>query len=166
MFGASAGGVAPILASLFSDLPMLEAGPTVGIAAGYRWGPFYLGGSYAHTFYGSATWTEKEVPLRTLSASGDTLALDIIGITAPEAAVAAMIHVSAGWRVISAQTALGGAPSWTTQSNLAVRLLGVGLWVRAGPLRIVPETALEVGPLGPSASFTVTTFFDAATATR
>jgi hypothetical protein len=168
--GASVGAITPLLQSKwpFDDPPALGPGPSVGISAGYRWGGVYVGAAYGHAFFGSETWSQKTTTFRTISAGGDTLALDLMAFTAPEASVSAVFHVSAGWRFIGAQMDSGpGAPPWQmTASNVNVRLLGVGLSVRTGGLRIVPEASLEIGPLTPFASLTLTAFFDPGAASR
>jgi hypothetical protein len=163
MFGATLSAIAPTIQNQYTGPPTLGYGPAIGIGAGYRWGWFYLGGSYQHAFFGGGTLSVKEQTSRTVRANGDFVGLDLVAITAPEATLAAFFRFSAGMRVINAQMDGGGS---RTASNLDVTPLGVGLSIRTGKLRLLPEASFEIGPVTAYASLALTASFDPATATR
>jgi hypothetical protein len=147
MVGATVGELAPVLPTLFNRTNPLTAGPAIRVGAGLRKGSVYVGASYEHAFLGLDTWNGQPA-----TAQSDYGGADLVLLTAPEAQLSAFFHFSLGYRVINE----GGF----TVSSADLRLLGVGLSIRAGALRIVPEASLEAGPQSPYVSFALTTYYD------
>jgi hypothetical protein len=162
MAGATVTYFSPVLGAPFTDAPALGAGPAFKVSAGWRWGAWYLGGAYQHAFLGGGTWSHESSIENTSSASSDYAGLEVIAITAPEAPLAAFFRFGAGYRFIEAQQGPGSSGVGPiAANNFDLTVLGIGAQIKAGDwLRIVPEAALEVGPLNLYSSLQVTAYFD------
>ncbi len=148
----------------WSDPPSYGAGPAIGVTAGYRWDWFVLGVTYQHGFVGGGTWEVKTDTMRTLSASSDYGAVDLIAITAPRAWAAAYFHLALGARFMTYTVDEGAGSAASSAGYLDPDvLLGLGLEFHFSCLRLVPEADVGGGPLGVYSQLGVSLFFDVAT---